>query len=77
MDSTVVGLWLGLSIGETATLAMYWIRIEVLLNRPKRSIATTEHVSTAPVAEGDLHRSPVPSVAVATTAAPIESPSRV
>ena len=37
MDSTVVGIWLGLSIGETATLALYWIRVEAVLNRPKRS----------------------------------------
>ncbi|WP_367127799.1 MATE family efflux transporter [Saccharothrix sp. HUAS TT1] len=35
MDSPVVGIWLGLSIGEAATLAMYWIRVEAVLNRPK------------------------------------------
>ncbi|HWO62468.1 MAG TPA: hypothetical protein VNO31_20810, partial [Umezawaea sp.] len=37
VESTVVGIWLGLSIGELATLAMYWIRIEVMLKRPKQS----------------------------------------
>ncbi|WP_188316985.1 MATE family efflux transporter [Solihabitans fulvus] len=37
LDSTVVGIWLGLLIGETATLAIYWIRIEVILNRSERN----------------------------------------